>query len=384
MTYCVGWRTSDAIFLAADAAVTAPVSENQSPATSFGERHVREAGKNVYEGALKVFRLGNTALTFAGNADVGYTLARHIAAQINAGYRAEEAFRRAASSILAPPSICQVRAIYGFFDAAGPKLLTFNGYQHGKIRTVPDIVQLGLRSPYTEQIGELITQIEADLSDSHDRLACLLGFCQSLGVRSYLLEDAVGGPFCGCFVDPSGFHWLSDMSFNLYSGRPDEGGSFDEGEAIVSLVRDDIFFVSSPFVGGVTAWHNTGLEQRGSEELIKDAHARAEEVNRIAGEQEFDYSVLIGKDTAVTVIVRMNKDRITRHLGHGLDRVRTSDRVTNMTTGFSAELGEILKGEKRAAGIHPDVPSVQFIPHQPAQLSGDNTPSLKTRRDVEP
>lgn len=369
MTYCVGWRTNDAVFLAADAAVTSSIAENRDPTTSFGERHVRETGRNVYEGALKIVRMGDAALTFAGDADDGFLFAQQVAAQINSGYSPGEAFRRTVSSMAMPSTGPKVFAIFGFVEDARPMLLTFNGFEKGEIRTVPDIVQIGLRFRYQEQVGELTVHLEADLPDPQDRLACLVGFCQSLGVRSYLLEDGVGGPFCGCFVDPSGFHWLPDMSFHLYSGRPDEGGSFDEGEAVVSLVRDDIFFVSSPFTGGTHAWHNTGLRQRSNEELIRETQTRAEEINMICGAQTFDYSVVIGKDTAATVVVRMNKNLITRHLGHRLNVSRTSERVAHMTSGFSGELGEFLKGEGRPPDLDPEIPSMRFIPYQPAQLA---------------
>lgn len=372
MTYCIGWRTSDAIFIAADAAVTSPVAQDQSPATSFGEKHVREPKRHVYEGALKIIRLGDAALTFAGDIEVGYKLAWLIAAQINSGHSAEEAFRQSVSSMITPSAVPQICAIFGCLDTGDPTLLTFNENRQGEVTPVSNIVQLGLRSFYKVQVSELIMNLESDLSDPRDRLACLVGFCQGLGVRSYLLEQGVGGPFSGCLVDKSGFHWLPDMSFNLYSGRPDEGGSFDQGEAIVSIVRDDIFFVVSPFSGGCTAFLNTGLQERSREEMIKYVDAKAEEVNRIVGKQKFDYSVIIGKDNAIIVIVRMDKDRITKHLGHGLNQKRISNHVTVFTSGFSSELGEVLKAKKRPPDVHPDIPYVQFIPYQPASLAGDH------------
>lgn len=380
MTYCFAWKTSDAVFLAADSAVQSTIAVERSAVTSFGERTIRKDGRHVYEGALKIFRLGNAALTFTGDADTGYSFVRNIATHLNAGTPILEAFKHGASSICAPPLRPKIRAIGGYFADDVPHLIVFNASGSGEFSENENLVQFGLRDIYREQVATFTTHLERNLTDPRDRMACIIGFCQSIGVREYLLEQGVGGPFCGAFLTKTGFEWLPDMSFHLLSGRPEKGESFDEGEVVVSVVRDDIFLVGSPYTGGFTTWYNSGLVEPTHEEIIRNAKRVGGKAQKLARDQAFDYSVLISKDTAVTVVVRMDKKRITKHLGHNLKRSPRSDRITMMTSGFSSELGGILKREGLPSGIPVDIPYLQFIPFQPGELGENSLSSLKEFR----
>ena len=98
MTYCLGWKTDTEVYLIADAALTSgePVSSQRS---SFGELHVDSPNLKIEEAALKVVRLGDAAVTFAGVAETGYEFARNVYARIKAGESPAEAFRSAAISI---------------------------------------------------------------------------------------------------------------------------------------------------------------------------------------------------------------------------------------------------------------------------------------------
>lgn len=380
MTYCFAWKTSDAVFLAADSAVSSTVPVENSEVTSFGEKTIREEGRHVYEGALKIFRLADAVLTFTGDAGIGHTFVRKVATHLKAGTPFSEAFKYGASSICAPPLQPAIRAIGGYFTDDSPHLIVFNAIGSGEFSENENLVQFGLRDMYREQVAALIMHLDRDIADSRDRLACIIGFCQSVGVRDYLLEQGVGGPFCGAFVSKTGFEWLPDMSFHMLSGRPMRGESFDQGEGVASVIRDDIFFVGSTHTRGFTTWYNSGLIEPSNEEIIQNADKAVEKVRKLVGEQEFDYSVLISKDTAVTAVVRMDKRSVTKHLGHGLRRSFDGDRTIMITSGFSSELGSILKGESRPSGAPIDIPHIQFFPFQPGELGENSLSGLKEFR----
>ena len=165
MTYCFAWKTSDAVFLAADSAVSSKVAIENSAVTSFGERTIREEGRHVYEGALKIIRLGDAVLIFTGDADAGYTFVRNVATHLKAGTPISEAFKRGASSIFAPPLRPNIRAIGGYFAEDGPQLIVFNASGSGELSENENLVQFGLRDMYQEQVATLITHLDRDLAD---------------------------------------------------------------------------------------------------------------------------------------------------------------------------------------------------------------------------
>ena len=78
MTYCVAVKTETGIALVADSAVTSDQEVSISK-SSFGETQINhmESVRTIQESALKIFDFIQSALTFAGDAKLGFEVATH-------------------------------------------------------------------------------------------------------------------------------------------------------------------------------------------------------------------------------------------------------------------------------------------------------------------
>lgn len=372
MTYCLGWRTATEVFLVADAAVTSTGPAN-SPTSSFGERHVDEAGRSVQEGALKIVRTGNAAVTFSGDADVATDFGHIVHARLQAGANITEAFRSAALSVTTPLRTPAIRALVAGQVDGIPLLLSFNADGGAEIRNEQSVVHLGALDPlYTAYVDTLLAHVERDYTDPSIRLACVLGLCQSFTIQNYLMEHGVGGAFCGIYVNGSGAHWLPDISYGLLSSHAvrleEEAQARDMGALVTTLVRDDIFLVQSHDLGGITAFTAT-RDPVELDALPKDLYARtqaaATDARNTLVNLQCDFFTVISTSLTLVVVFELRGHTASRDF-----EIRKLPAAENsfcrVAFGFSKRMGQVLIGNHIQS---TNVPQILFVPYEPPQLS---------------
>jgi hypothetical protein len=349
VTYCLGWRTDSEVFLLADGAVTStqPIVNLTS---SFGEPQQTVRSTSVQEAALKIFRYPNAAITLSGDGDIGHEFAANVRAFLNTGLSPDEAFRNSASSITAPGQVPSIRAMIAYYADGCPQLTSFNENGDAAILKNREIVHLGaLHSNYFGLIETYLHNFQQDCVEPDSRIACALGLCQSLAVQDQTLQWGVGGPFCGIYVDEHGTHWQPDLSYGLNSPaniRETIGESItNRGNLMTCAVRDDIFFVSSPYTGGISAFTVTRDDDDASS-VINRANSQANLINEITGNQKIDYMVFISETMNIGVIVQTKGNMRTKHLDLNVQPVRNIEGRAVITFGFSQELGEYLLGSQ--------------------------------------
>jgi ATP-dependent protease HslVU (ClpYQ) peptidase subunit len=80
MTYCLGWKTKNSVFIAADSAVTIPSASAPSPPlSSFGEVSYRDNANHVFEGLLKVCVVDRAIVAFSGCVQTAINIIRTFA-----------------------------------------------------------------------------------------------------------------------------------------------------------------------------------------------------------------------------------------------------------------------------------------------------------------
>ena len=188
MTICIGWKDANAVYLAADSAVTSSRSLTAAR-TSFGELHYADGSRSVEESALKIFRHGSTAATFCGSAEV----AREIFATYSSipnTLHALEAFTSAWKSNGPFSKENSVSALFAFWDDS-PQLYLFssNGEDEGESINLLAIGNLANES--RNNILSVVELIPHNLTDPQSRLQCALSYLQSHSVFGNYLEYGI-------------------------------------------------------------------------------------------------------------------------------------------------------------------------------------------------
>ena len=230
MTYCVGWKTLNAVYLIADTAITS-FKPLQCDTTSFGEKQGTESGKDtgplVEERALKITQLGKSAAaTFAGDVKRGRALTEILEARLNEGDSPRKALEDAVKQNAPFPVDEAVHFLFAFFDDGKPFLLALDTSQSDIAHEVHGIIHLGsLNSGFHDLTEKFIVplmrkEIELQNAKHSERvLAQALAVVQSYGIHDYLIEKGVGGAFFGLRISLEGVRWQPDILYVLHSSN---------------------------------------------------------------------------------------------------------------------------------------------------------------------
>lgn len=363
MTYCLGWRTPNEAYLVADAAITSgdPV---QSPQSSFGERHIEEKSQSVEERALKIVKMGDAAITFAGDTVAAREFCHIVQKWLDTGLDPSEAFRNAANSIIGPPKTPPFRAIMAAKMGDDPLLMSFNADGTGTVKEVETVVHIGSLDPaYFSQVGHILENVERDVDNPDARLACVLGLCQSFTVHNYILEQGVGGTFCGLYVDQRGAHWMSDICYLMRASdafRSERSGlSTGNNLTAVAAVREDCLVNLSDATGGINMFYSSRYEDERTEEMIERGLKAVKAVRLATIGHQFDFVTCISTSFPLTVVFELQKQAEAKHIGMIDAEGATSGEKQFV---FSESVGQMLKGE----GLDdPRIPTILFLRYEP-------------------
>ena len=259
MTFVVGWKTSDATFIAADSMIKtknrqAPNDISISSYSSFGEKHIIREVEDIQEGALKLFQV-NPSITigFAGNLENATKCIEYFCREVALIQNSisKESLGRSLKFAI---GMCganlrgdeRFELIISAYAEAHPILLSYNENGNNVVTEHEKFVCIGTGRESTvlmSVIQYVYDMINARRSDYVKRLVLLQSILQTAVYHEKLLKNTLGGFIAANAVSLHGTQWQPDTSFILYKHEY----PFPEMSMILLGVRDGVVGVSSIF-----------------------------------------------------------------------------------------------------------------------------------------
>lgn len=336
MTYCLGWKTKNSVFIAADSAVT--ITSTSAPSatlSTFGEISYSNNITHVYEGLLKICVVDRAIVAFSGCMQTAINVIKTFEQFIKINPNIPEVLRRAVLSSGPYTKDNDIALILGYYDKNGPILISYNQDGKGSVVHHDQCVQVGSIGSIYRVSSEIVikTFLQGNLGDEH-MLAAVTAVLQSYGIFDQMMRMNVGGVFFGASVDASGVSWQRDTSYFLYPPNLSIAHfisvySIDNALAIASSFVGNRVFMNEINTTDVTEWQGRWMSK------LK------EKLN--SGKSVF-YTFLSMKDRLITVIKKTDNstDRYVKMQAVHLDGKE------RYTFSFSSEFLELLVCAKPA------------------------------------
>ncbi len=305
MTYILGWKLESAVYLAADTALTSS-RRTDDTYTSFGELHISEPNRSVHEGCLKIFNLERAAIAISGNVALARSVVETFKNALPLTDNPRSALERAVASNGPFDSARPISILVAFPDSPAPGLLSFNSDNQEIIEHENgSLVQFGsITQRYRSMSHQMINNLVLFAREPHRFLATILAFLQSYGVHHVLLEDNVGGAFCGLFVGEGSIEWQKDILFCVHRG------SDPNVDMVSSIMRDHVLVVRSTFTNSCRY-----LADSLSCGLFEDWRCRWwDPAFDFTSLGRFDFVVLLNNRSWIVTVVELLKHQAGEHI----------------------------------------------------------------------
>ena len=303
MTYIIGWKHKQSVYISADSAVTfyAGNSAFKPKETSFGEAPHIDEEKIVAESALKIFTIKNKyILGHAGEINVAHDFARNLKYRLEGlkPTKSEDIIFAFKKSLLECHGNSQLREnqyIFGFQHNEVPYLYSYNLGNNEKIKEEMDLAQIGDISQFEFQDNAIKNCVKLgkknDLLEDHF-LVTVNAFMQSFGVHDYILEKGIGGAFYGVQLNPNGIKCQEPTTYLLYDN------SLKHNDIINMCIVNNVKYVQSR-TGDIAAITN----------IVNNPDLSfLENIRQTMNSDIYLYYVFINKEKRTTVILKRNKD----------------------------------------------------------------------------
>jgi hypothetical protein len=353
MTYALGWKTENEVFLSADTAITtySDDPELEFDVTSFGENHVADSEKKVEERLVKLFLKDGIGLTFAGNVRLAFKIAETFYKEIESGSTPKEALQWSINLHNPRPTDKVVKIIIAYYQGGHPYLLSFNSQDDHKIREDEVLIQVGsMPKAFIESTKKWIST--ATLNTQHKpalHLTAMLGVFQMYSIFGNLITTGVGGAFAGLYIDEHGGNWQPDIMFIMHR------------QGLVSTCfRNGCLVVNSPMLGTYRCF--ISCFPSGSLEVIKtqasEGLRRGVEVQR---EAKFDFVIIVDMKGMTLTLVEMQKNR-----KHELLWLKPYENAEGKGTEIATfpELLKVIEGKSQIKNIPYSSPKIKEIPKE--------------------
>lgn len=343
MTYCLGWRTDTEVFVIADSAVTSIAPLGQGPVTNFGEAAIGENGIFVSEAALKVARVGNYGLTFAGDAAVGREFVNIVDYLVGHGIEIAAALTSAIQSVFPVNAPAPIEFVCAAYVKGSPVLYTFDASSETLLRDDQRRVHLGvMKSDFCGAVESFLDVAEQQVDEASHCLACVVAFLQTLSVKGNYLKEGVGGFFGGLYVNEFGVKWQPDIAFTFFT--PDFGQDISKNAdnpdpLVIVILRNDIAYIASPFKGRVEAYPRI-LPSEDKSDLLARLQLAESDIQAAKSDMIVDFVAMVSREHYVTALVEMKREPATRYLG--IMKKPIIDGKGDFTFKISEDLGSFL------------------------------------------
>ncbi|SFT71083.1 hypothetical protein SAMN04489724_1746 [Algoriphagus locisalis] len=261
MTYILGWKNYNSVFLVGDSVVTIdyPGSysdktyESNRPLTSFGEQQIFEKGKTISEKWLKLYDLENKViLAISGTIEEAHEGIKHFKMYLEI-QNVIDILKAVENSF----SDKDVKVLIGYMDENVPRLISYNGKNNSRIiqHDFFEVAHSGsIGESFINQTENFFAQIEVKGWSDEQILASIIAVTQSYGVQEEIIRQGVGGFFSGIRINKNGVTWQPDIMFVPFSYNGEEINSnqlaeiFGEAKRVLIQVRESVLFSCSPFI----------------------------------------------------------------------------------------------------------------------------------------
>jgi hypothetical protein len=221
MTYCIAWKTKDAVFMTADSAITTTGSavNRFNDRSSLGELSVKRGDMTIQEEANKILNVGKTLLLcYSGDVNL-FLEVFNILKKYYDESKPEYSLQIAIDSVRTNASI-NLRLLFAYSVNNQVGLYSFNLNGDLKITThdAKELISIGI-----------FAQSESDRKNK-ERFQYLIDsgmnpftihlhihfFVQSQSVFSDTLKYGVGGLYNSAFITPNYISYIDDTSIILY------------------------------------------------------------------------------------------------------------------------------------------------------------------------
>lgn len=318
MTYIIGWKRKNTVFLSGDTAITRESKlDLKNKKSVFGGDLVNRTSLSVNEECLKVFRINDKVIaSFAGKESPALEVIYKLRSYVDSNdpmVMIDYIFKNLNNQK-------QFSIFLGVMDKdKKARLLSYNLHGDFKYQEHEEPIQDGsLSSKYKKRSRDLCSEYaELDISDA-DVLAIVNTVHQSFIVQDNLSENSVGGIFWGVFIDSEKIEWQRDTTLVLYqfAEGQDESDSNNPSDifgytGLISIAeRDNAIRYSSPFpsasfsrsvIYNCADIPRTLNDFKKKKKMVIDWHERwHEETNEIFNKGESDYYGFIVKATNLT------------------------------------------------------------------------------------
>lgn len=225
MSYVIGWKTNESIFISCDTALTSIGTDQKLDfeLSSFGEAHLIDGNVKVTEGMLKLFQISNNLLIgFAGDNNVAFDTINTLKILFEMKECSIddliEVIKKATDSCVPDDNENDIALIIGYCSKATLALLSYNYDGKHEIIQHEGLVQIGSISKDYRELTEIFvnTFVQHPLPDD-EQLITINSIVQSYGIHDYLIEQGVGGIITGAMVNKFGIQWQKDTSHLIYN-----------------------------------------------------------------------------------------------------------------------------------------------------------------------
>ncbi len=258
MTYCVGWKYNDNVFLLADTAAT-KLAKPSTTYSSFGQLHAEVRGEHVEESLLKLVPLGaGTVAAYAGNVQ----LATQCLDFLRDGLVTTNGIRNLLQMLTANLGPFRpdraVELLVATSAEVGKCELVRWSTVHGIDAREADFYHIGsLTSYHSALTPALLSQLVAGKLDAKRMLPIASAVVQSYGVHDNLIDMNVGGLIFGVQTALGVVTWQQDTNYVLYAP------SFAFRAWITAIARDNALVISSSLTDDTRVLgHSTSMPRR--------------------------------------------------------------------------------------------------------------------------
>lgn len=316
MTFCVGWKILECVFLFGDTLLTNYDSEKLPtvPKTSFGELQGKQEvyGKNaiVEEGGVKIRTFEKSAIAFAGSLKTALALEDMVQECLELGATAKDSLQSALYSIQPVSANEEATILLACHEDGKAKLFRLDTLHNGSIEEIDELVQIGSISKcHRENVENMIASLTKELltryrPDHHSyqniliRIAALL---QSLGIHDFIVSEGVGGAFVGVCISECGVIWQPDTLYCLHPPIPEAENIFFTG----LFVRDQVVCLVST-AANVNIYMASPLKYESYEARMARVLAVSDVVLNQFDSGRFEYLIFLNTALHTSTVLEMN------------------------------------------------------------------------------
>lgn len=314
MTFCVGWKAFNCVYLFADTLLTRfgtdasqPITEKTSFAELQGEQTADGAKVVVEEAGLKIREFGSAAITYAGSVKTALALADTVQHCMEQGESATDALNAALINIRPIEPENSAILLLACFEEGKAKLFRLD--TEGGVEEVDELSQEGsIGACHQQNVESMLVQLKSLRQSIHSGrhspqsiLICITAILQSLGIHDYLPSEGVGGAFVGVCVSDGGVEWQPDALFLVHAPMPTEGEIFGTGV----FIRDQVLCLISSAIG-VNKYIPSDLKDEKRATQKARALAVADDVLKKFDAGKFQYLVFLNTGPHVAAVLQVN------------------------------------------------------------------------------